>query len=288
MDENPEDRWTIASSNMLSSLGQYEVYGQKWPKSCEPIEDSGAMVSSGSLPKLMTLAEYMNHDFTLLPLHHKQCRYHHFGPANAKARIHNFIGNCRLPIPTLEGNRLYVTFEVFRESSPVIIGRDLFDKNELRIITYSHKNIWKLKIKGQRNTIRTYLDPDIGNLRRVSVRFDVQDPSTVRSLIKMKPSITNESILKNVHDRTHSSPEDIRRLLQRTGMWESSLSKLLLDIREKCITCAKTSEFRRATKYSIRNIDAHFNHIVDVDFFQFKQNGYFMLYVKARGTRRLA
>ena len=249
---------------------------------CEPIEDSGAMISTGGIVELMTLCEYMNLPFDMTDRRIGQAKYHHFGPKSAGANMQVFIGNCKIPLPTLEGNNLLVSFGVLHGSSPVIIGRDIPHNKKLRLITCAYKNTWKLTINGRRNTILTYADKTIGNLRRVRVRYNIQGAEVQRSFLTCMKEISGKEMIKRIHERTHASAVDIRRLMQRTGNWTKDLSKELKKVKEGCIICAKTEEPRRSTKFSIRNIDAKFNQIIAVDFFQFKKRWFF--HVMCEGT----
>jgi hypothetical protein len=82
------------------------------------------------------------------------------------------------------------------------------------------RNSLEVSKGGVRDSFRSYIDHNMGGLRRVSIKF----PTTVASFASYTDfaSKTPEEVVWEVHRKTHGTIHDIQLLLDRTGMWNSS------------------------------------------------------------------
>ena len=220
------------------------------------------MSSVGGIQSLIALCESRGQKFDLLGLQSSDPSEHHYGPDSKDVSVQKIIGKARIAFYTSQHSSIYVTFYVTRDPNPILLGRNFWDDSTLRPLSMPWDNVVSVLINGKRETIPSFRDPTIGNLRRMKLLVPPPPAISMKSNISSKRS--SLEILKEVHEKTHAPYKDIQLLLERTGHWSPLTAQELANLRRSCHICSLQSDPKPNTKYGLK-ISPEFNKEVCVD-----------------------
>eukprot|EP00171_Calliarthron_tuberculosum_P022021 IDg22021t1 len=211
--------------------------------------------------------------------------YWQYGTGSHSSELRKIIGSLVLNAISDQGDSVEVRHLVIDGSSQWVIGRnvtrfcDIIHVGE-NLIRFSNKSITG-SISLIENDFHSYLPYKI-----FIAQFNgTRNPNTAMfcATAKFKQSkntelwSTKKKVIDKVHRHVcgHSSFNDIKILLERNGMWCSSVQKYLCSVLETCSYCKTTSEPKPSRKVSLSSMSRTFNKVVCIDHLFLRENRVF-------------
>lgn len=186
---------------------------------------------------------------------------------------HPIMCSWTITIQDLNDRPTEITFDLFKDSSPLVIGLDL--KRYTSTDNFRHELIIKRPKDKQARILRTYITGDSSVDYRVRAEL-VKMPRSyalTQSHIGDRPA----TIVKRLHRLTHAPEKEMMGILRGAGILSEQMKKVVTEVAQSCEICAKSGPPSVSRKLSVSHINQAFNEEVQMDF----------MYCMIRGTRHV-
>ena len=219
----------------------------------DPIIDTGAPLSIGSVKAATKLAAFLQIELVLEDLSDKEKTLHAWGLDGHGARWLLFLW--KLEVLDQDNRKFVLKFKLTDGDEPLVIGLDQIENAQM----LNDESVAKLG-RNHEATFGTYLAVDAGNVRQYLDVF----PPCVRTLAG---SVTPERRLAiKIHHYGHLTVPEMETLLKRAQLWSDEMKEEVERVVANCSGCPQVGRPLANTQLSLRKALRNFNEEVQVDF----------------------
>lgn len=250
-----------------------------------PIFDNGSPRSFGGILSAAKLADALGVELIVAPP--DQELYHAWGPAGSEPSL--VIGVFTLVVRDVAGKPCAFRFELIDGDAPLLVGEDVQSRGVLHNLDRHPHFVYRPPGSQSVYVFEQYAGSDIHGDRRRFLSV-VQDPGRVLSAYaRAGKSFSLHSVrlaeadprklAVRLHHFSHATVDEMRRIVQRAGIYQPEMEQYFTQVVDACTTCPKTGSPLAGT--SVRKVS--FRRVLSEDFGREVQMDY--LYFDARGTQ---
>lgn len=178
-----------------------------------------------------------------------------------------------LTVFDINGLPTTIRFDLFKGSSPLIIGMDVKKFGNTINMCKEETLEFKRQQDTQPRKFFTYVDKDQNGADRLWVEISPHTKSTVITMmanIKKRPEL---NIVKKSTPFNHGNSNELSRLFEEAGMLTPRIERARTKVTEACVSCAKSGRPKNSRKLSLKHVNTEFNNEVQADFMTVNHNG---------------
>lgn len=218
----------------------------------------------------MDLSAALGISFEVDPPRHIYARGWGFDCLNS----HPVVCSWSIIVQDLNDRPIEITFDLFDDSSPLVIGLDL--KQYTTTDNFNFRLIIKRPTDKEERTLRTYMTNNSltdCRIRAELVRMPESYALTQTGKFMDRPA----TIVKRLHRLTHAPAAEMQTILKDAGILTNEMRDIITNVTRNCEICVKSGPPKVSRKISISHVNEAFNIEVQMDF----------MYCFIRGTRHV-
>lgn len=183
----------------------------------------------------------------------------------------------------LDGRTTFITFDLFKDSSPLIIGLELTRYASTDFIACPPTITFRRPTDKEPRRLPIYIRSTSVIDSRAHVDLLL---GTTHALLASGSPMRPLSLAKRIHRFTHAPASDVTRMLRRAGCSDPKLERAVSAVSGECVPCAQSGPPLPMKKLSLSRVDAAFNEQVQADytFVTIRQTKYCVLHAVDTST----